>query len=300
MILTLIAAAAISASCAWDAPRGLHAITAVPPSSLVDNYRDIPASTREKLKARMDALKFDDVAEIRKTSIRGEYAYTDLRDMHFGASGQKVCREVSLAKWTPEENERALIYCEDGHCIAAPTICRNVSRITRGPRLNPPKPLALEIPPAEIDPLPVVALAPIPEIEPGPLTDDYTPQTFSRLSVPNVPQTVPQDRYERISADLTFWDGWARPILWDGPGIVQRVTVPSAPIVVNLPPVPGVNPPMLVSDKPVTVPALPTKPVYVPDDAPDSVAPVPEPGTWGLMLGGLLGVWVMVRRRSAR
>ena len=298
MVLTLIAAAAISASCAWDNPRGTHAVTDVRPSSLVDNYTDIPASTRAKLKTRMDALRYDEVAEIRKDSIKGAYAYSDLRDMHFGAAGGKVCREVSLSNWAPQEVERALIYCEDGHCIAAPTVCRNVSRITRGPRLAlPPTPLALEIPPAEVEPLPVAVLAPIPEIAPGPLDVPYTPKTFSRLSVPDVPQDVPQDRYERISAELTFWDGLARPIFWDAPAAVLRVTAP--PLVVNLPPVPGVVP-VIFGDKPVTVPALPTKPVDVPDDAPDAVAPVPEPGTWGLMLGGLLGVWLMVRRRAAR
>lgn len=289
MILSIIGAVAISASCAWDQPRGTHAITAVPPSALVDNYQDIPRATRDRIKARMDALKYDDIAEIRQGSILGEWRYSGLRDMHFGARGQKMCREVSLAGWTPEETERSLIYCEDGHCIAVPSVCRNVSRITRGAKRTPlpPGPMAFDIPPAEIDPLPVAMIPDIPEVEPGPLSDDYTPQTFARMSRPE-----PEDQSRRISAELTFWDGWARPLFWDDREIVKRI--PTPPIIVSLPPVPGVVPPILASIKPSPVP---DKVIDLPDDLPDAVAPVPEPGTYALMAFGLLGVWLMTRRK---
>jgi hypothetical protein len=98
----------------------------------VDRYQDIPAATRDKLKARMKARSYDDIAVIERDAIKGqgkaEYA-PQIRDMHFGPGA--VCRTVTRAKWTAKTQERGLVYCEDGQCILVPTVCRNVSRITR-------------------------------------------------------------------------------------------------------------------------------------------------------------------------
>jgi hypothetical protein len=96
----------------------------------VDRYQDIPADTRAKLKTRMKARSYEDIAVIGRDSIAGKSNYSDdIRDMHFGAGS--VCRTVTRSKWTPAMQERGLVYCEDGHCILVPTVCRNVSRVTR-------------------------------------------------------------------------------------------------------------------------------------------------------------------------
>jgi hypothetical protein len=42
---------------------------------------------------------------------------------------------VTRARWTDRMHERGLVYCEQGHCILVPTVCRNVSRIDRRPAL---------------------------------------------------------------------------------------------------------------------------------------------------------------------
>ena len=274
MILTLVATVAISASCEWDSPRGLYAVTDVAPSSLVDNYKDIPPATRAKLKKRMDALQYDEFAEIRKDSIRGAYKYSNLRDMHFGASGQKMCRSVGMSKWEPAEWEAGLVYCEDGHCLISPIVCRNVSRLTRGERIAPPPSMAPERTAVEVEPLTVAADVPLPTVDSGPVAVPYEPQTFARLSSPeslSEPQQ-PQDAYpDRITADQSWGEmsQW-RPVF--GARFSRELPAPSGSVPA---PVPGIFPPNDVS---------------VP------VAPVPEPGTWGLFLMGLAFVWWAVRR----
>jgi hypothetical protein len=305
MILTaLAAAAAISASCAWDAPRGTHAVTDVAPSSLVDNYRDIPAAVRAKLKVRMDARQYDDVAEIRRGAIAGAYAYSDLRDMHFGATGGKVCQQVTMTSWTAADVERALVYHEGGYSIAVPTICRNVSRITRGARLAPPPgPLTAEIPAALVDPLPVVARVDLPPVIGGPLKIDLP--SFARLGSPgSVTEPPPAGEEEdepplRISTDLPWSGYWSMPLfgpLWRsiefvGGGVpialIPGPVAPSGPVV----PVPGVTPVIASSVPPIFAPL----PGGLPDGS-ANVAAVPEPGTYLLMLLGLVGVGLMMRR----
>jgi hypothetical protein len=305
MLTALAAAAAISASCAWDAPRGTHAVTAVAPSSLVDNYRDIPAAVRARLKARMDARQYDDIAEIRRGAIAGAYAYSDLRDMHFGATGGKVCQQVTMTSWTAADVERALIYHEGGHTIAVPTICRNVSRITRGARLAPPPgPLTAEIPPSMVDPLPASADVGMPPVIGEPLEPELPPQSFARLGDPGSVNEPPaaEEPPLRISADQTWGEYWSRPLF--GPlarsflfldsvapvALIPGPVAPSGPVV----PVPGVTPVIASSVPPIFAPL----PGGLPDGSamPASAAPIPEPGTWALMVLGL--GWLAYQRRG--
>lgn len=110
----------------------------------VDRYRDIPAETRGALKARMLAHQYDDIAEIRRETIQGVSAYTDLRDMHFGEG--RLCRLPSRALWSAQHVERGLVYCEQEHCLIVPTVCRNVSRVTR----TTPPALPPALPPVEV------------------------------------------------------------------------------------------------------------------------------------------------------
>lgn len=134
--MSLVAAIAMAASsmtlpnCSWDKP-GVNPFMGDLVAA-VDRYKDIPAATRAKLKARMEARQYDEIVDIHRDSIVGRYEYgNEIRDMHFGAGS--VCKTVTRGKWTEQMLERGLVYCEDGQCILVPTVCRNVSRITRGP-----------------------------------------------------------------------------------------------------------------------------------------------------------------------
>jgi len=127
---TLAASATTLPACSWDRP-GVNpymgnVVTAV------DRYGDIPEPVRAALKTRMAARQYDDIAVIRRDTVVGRHVYSpEIRDMHFG-QGQ-VCRTVTRARWAPTTEERGLVYCESGHCIIVPTVCRNVSRVTRLP-----------------------------------------------------------------------------------------------------------------------------------------------------------------------
>jgi len=132
MSIAFAAALAVSAStlptCSWDRPGANPFMGDV--VAAVDRYADIPAPVRGRLKARMEARQYDEIAAIRRDSITGKRRYgSDIRDMHFGAG--TVCRTVTRTKWADDTVERGLVYCESGHCILVPTVCRNVSRIKR-------------------------------------------------------------------------------------------------------------------------------------------------------------------------
>ncbi|WP_317201139.1 MHFG family PEP-CTERM protein [Janthinobacterium sp.] len=99
----------------------------------VDRYSDIPQSVRERLKQRMRERNYDEFVTISRDAISGKDNYdARISDMHFGPG--RVCRQVSRAGWSEQMRERGMVYCEQGHCILVPTVCRNVSRITRLPK----------------------------------------------------------------------------------------------------------------------------------------------------------------------
>jgi hypothetical protein len=137
----VIAALAVAAACTWNAPGVDPFMGSVP--AAVDAYRDIPADVRAALKLRLQRRTYDTVALITRDEIiaPGGERFGLLRDMHFGNG--KVCREVSRAGWTDSMQERGLVYCEQGHCLIVPTVCRNVSRVTR---VEGPAPRLQEIP----------------------------------------------------------------------------------------------------------------------------------------------------------
>ena len=145
-------------ACSWDRPGHNPFMGEV--VAAIDRYVDIPTPVRIKLKQRMQARQYDDMVDIRRDEIRGrgrERYEPTIRDMHFGLD--RVCRQVSRAGWTAKMHERGLVYCEQGHCILVPTVCRNVSRINRLPALSagvPPAgpldgPLAFDAPAAGPD-----------------------------------------------------------------------------------------------------------------------------------------------------
>jgi hypothetical protein len=135
--MSLLLASALAAStatlptCSWDRP-GVDPFMGNVVAA-VDRYADIPAETRARLKQRMAVRQYDEVATIRRDSITGKSGRygAQLRDMHFGNG--VVCREVTRAAWSEHAVERGLVYCEGEHCLIVPTVCRNLSRVTRQP-----------------------------------------------------------------------------------------------------------------------------------------------------------------------
>lgn len=134
-LLAIAPVAAVSAaapaavpSCSWNRPGQNPFMGDV--VAAVDRYSDIPAPVRERLKARMAARSYDEVVSIRRDAIVGKARYgAAITGMHFGAG--QVCGTVNRAQWAADAQERGLVYCESGHCVLVPTVCRNVSRITR-------------------------------------------------------------------------------------------------------------------------------------------------------------------------
>lgn len=127
MFSALAVSAVILNSCSWDSPGANRYIGTA--ANAVNNYTDIPKPVRDILIKRMDSKKYDDIVEITRNSISGKNVYSDLRDMHFGKN--QICKSVTREKWKTTALERALIYCEQGYCIAAPTVCGNISRISK-------------------------------------------------------------------------------------------------------------------------------------------------------------------------
>jgi hypothetical protein len=127
LVTALIASTIVStAACSWDQPGANRYIGNV--ADAVYNYTDIPKPVQDALHARMLKHDYDDLAEITADSINGAFAYDNLRDMHFGRN--QICGNVSRAKWGGKA-ERGLVYCEAEHCIIVPTVCGNVSRVTK-------------------------------------------------------------------------------------------------------------------------------------------------------------------------
>ena len=230
MIATAALAASIAA-CSWDRP-GANPFTGDVVAA-VDRYQDIPPAVRQVLKARMAARRYDEIATITRDEIRGAHRYEGLRDMHFGSG--TVCRTVTRDRWASGAVERGLVYCEQGHCLIVPTVCRNVSRVTRVP--------------------------PAPPLQPPPPDDPLR----GALQVPGGSGGMSwAQRLDDTGGELV---GEPRRRALDDPG------APAWPTPTDLP----------------TVAALPTV-----------VEPVPEPGTWALMLAGLAGVWAIARRKRSR
>lgn len=186
----------VLASCVWANP-GADPYTGDVPAA-VESYKEIPAATRAKLRHRMESRKYDDVAEITRDGIVGDAAYSDLRGMHFGKN--KVCSSVNRSQWAPSMKERGLVYCEDGHCLIVPTVCNNVSLVTRN--LPPSKPA--ESSGGGGGGL-VVAYEPVG----GGTTTTFTEVTYPAEPVPAVPTFEDHSRVEFVYIE------W--PIYYPGP-----------------------------------------------------------------------------------
>lgn len=261
--IALAASGATLPACSWDRP-GINPFMGDVVAA-VDDYKDIPQTVRTKLKTRMEARSYDEIATIRRDAIVGQAKYgSEIRDMHFGAGS--VCRTVTRTKWTPQTEERGLVYCEETHCIIVPTVCRNVSRIKR-----------LTARPVATSPVATMAAA-------SSAHDLDDPQVQLEFDPPSAgPSTgVPAAPSERGS--------FAQMIAEPGPA--PTPLIPSTPTTATAPaPAPG-------GFVPPVLPPGTTVPTENP--LPPPLPAVPEPGTWATMLAGLATVAAIARRRRAR
>lgn len=263
--MSLIATLALAVSagstlpqCSWDRP-GVNPFMGDVVAA-VDRYADIPAATREKLKARMKARSYDDIAVIERDAIKGKAAYApEIRDMHFGPGA--VCRTVTRTKWTATTQERGLVYCEDGQCILVPTVCRNVSRIRR---LD--KPVAVA--PAQASNVASSTRAEeMAPLEFDPPAAGPAPETFASASgVPSL-GSAPAEGGFRLPGG-TAPSPAAAPGGTPGLGNLGMPALPPGRVTTAEAPLPG-----------------------------DSVPAVPEPGTWAMIALGLLVVVFRARQR---
>ena len=267
--MSMLAAIALAASgatlpqCSWDRP-GVNPFMGDVVAA-VDRYQDIPAAVRAKLKARMQKRSYDEMVTISRDSITGKAQYDSrIRDMHFGQGS--VCGTVTRAGWTDKMQERGLVYCEDGHCILVPTVCRNVSRITR----NKPQAAA----PAAAG---NVASAAREGDEPQALLE--MEPTGAGVVGGGAPGTAAEPSFAQIASTT--------------PGAAANSNLPAAgPSFAGV----GAPPP---GGSLGGIPPLPPG-TTTPDINPGPTPPVPEPGTWAMMLAGLATVAWLARRRQAR
>lgn len=301
MSLALVAALALSpaptiARCSWDHPGADAFMGAVP--AAVDRYTDIPAEVRERLKARMERRDFDEMATIRRDSITGRYRYENqIRDMHFGTG--RVCRSVTRSKWAPDAVERGLVYCEAEHCIIVPTVCRNVSRVTRLPGPG------TEAQAGGMDVLPGVFAdgppgAGTPQGDARPLAAAENPDgpvlvfdpPGAGTSVPVALEPLPPG-----TGPVTGIGGGGMPVegpigggLPGGGGLPE--IVPGAP-----PPGGGSQGPLPGGGSGIAVPPG-VLPIGGGTVGGGGVPPIPEPSTWMLWLSGLGAIVLLARRRQ--
>lgn len=144
----------VTSMCAWSEPgaaryTGDHA-------EAIEAYADIPPEARARLRIKVQAHAYDDHVVITRDDIESErYAYRpELTGMHFGSKGM-VCANVNRSKWKDGAFERALVYCDGPHCVAIPSVCGNVSRVTRLSEYEPLRGIRRQQDAPAIRPVPV-------------------------------------------------------------------------------------------------------------------------------------------------
>lgn len=131
--------ATIPARCDWNNP-GVNPFRGSPLHAVL-GYEDIPIWPRLVLATRAGfGVTPTDYATITRGYIASAtgYSYAPvLTDMHFG-KGEK-CALPDRTKWPESRQEPAAVWCFQGHCVAIPNVCSNVSRIwLQAPELRSP------------------------------------------------------------------------------------------------------------------------------------------------------------------
>lgn len=273
--MSLIATLALAVSagstlpdCSWDRP-GVNPFMG-DVAAAVDRYQDIPAATRNKLKARMKARSYDDIALIERDSITGQATYApEIRDMHFGPGA--ICRTVTRTKWTAKTQERGLVYCEDGQCILVPTVCRNVSRIRR-----------LDAKPSAVAPSSATSVAS--STREG---ENTAPLEFEAPAAGPMAGASPDSFAQQSGVPALAGGSPAQ-----GGGSLASLGSPATPAATGS----GGSFPSLVS---TGIPSLPPG-VRNTTSLPGIAPAVPEPGTWALIAAGLVVIGLRTRQQRRR
>ena len=250
-------------SCAWDRPGHNPFMSDV--VAAVDDYHDLAPEVRARLKQRMARHEYDDIVRIRRDRITGRATYgAAISDMHFGV--HQMCRTVTRAAWSERMQERGLVYCEGRQCILVPTVCRNVSRITRA-AVGPDHAEAADDPADKGSAAPAEVAFADPAPPPTPLATDAAPSFAAPLESghPEGSGAAPGGSFWGSGpAGTPPWLSGPRPGPSPGPTVFTT----------SVPPV--------IADGPVPLHATP---------------PVPEPQTWALLLAGLAALAAWRRRR---
>ena len=262
LIMATAMAAALAGGCSWAHP-GANPYRGDPPAALADFA--MPEETRRQLHAQMAAHRYTDVVTITRDGIVGQRQYGDLREMHSG-HGQVCHGGVDRSAWSAKHEERGLVYCVGETCVIVPTVCNNVSLVTR----KPDEASVLEGEDESIDISPAAG---------PPATQDAV--------VAQGPDSGPLD-FIVPDAPLVAPDSPA------GGGIVGTPGFPIDGGDGGIPTSPGGGSPCCGTGP--TGPAGPTGPGVPPVIAPAS--PVPEAPAWTLLLAGLAAVRTLGRRRG--
>ena len=268
MGLNLIMATAMSGvlagGCSWAHP-GANPYRGDPPAALADFT--MPEETRRQLRALMAAHRYTDIVTITRDGIVGQGQYGDLREMHSGR-GQVCHGSVDRSAWSAKHEERGLVYCVGETCVIVPTVCNNVSLVTRKPDEASVLDGADE--PIDISPAAGPPATQDAVVAQGP---DSGPLDFI---VPDAPLVAPDSP---AGGGIVGTPGF--PI--DGGGGGGGDGIPTSP---------GGGSPCCGTGGP-TGPVGPGAPPVIPP-----TSPVPEAPSWALLLAGLAGVGARGRWRG--